>query len=126
MEFNLSVFTLILVLFTVQVVSVIDSAQIYEDCFKEVGIHDPVIIREVTADPVYEFPEKRCFLKCVGVASNMVTQDGVLIPSTIEKTLKIKDIEDLVKKCQIVAQKKESEGPCEVFHAGYNCLFKTG
>lgn len=127
MEFKLSVFTLILVVFTVQVYSSKESEQIKEDCFKEVGIHDPVTKEKAMADSDYEFPEKHCFQKCLSVASNIVTQDGVLILSTIEMSIgnNVGNIKDIVKNCQKVAKKQKKDGSCEVFYAGYSCLYKS-
>ena len=129
MEFKLSVFTSILVVFSVQVYSSKEFEQIKEDCFKEVGIHDLVTKEKAMAflNSDYEFSEKHCLQKCFSVASNIVTQDGVLVLSTIEMSIgnNIGNIKDIVKNCQKVAKKQKKEGPCEVFHAGYSCLYKS-
>ena len=64
MEFKLSVFILILVVFSVQVYSSKEYEQIKENCFKEVGIHDPVTKEKAMANPDYEFSEKHCLQQC--------------------------------------------------------------
>lgn len=121
MEFKLSVCILVLVVGAIQGKTMKVPT---EHCFKEANITDPELKEQARNNNTFSIPGKNCYIKCLWVSVDMVTNDGIIIPKSFERTMFVEDVGGLIIKCQEEAKKKTSEGPCEVFNAGYRCISK--